>query len=283
MLKIRQMTRAELDTAVDWACREGWNPGLCDADIFWQTDPDGYLALERDGELIGSGSTVSYDGKFGFMGLFMVRSDLRSNGFGRELWYKRRDSLLARLQPGAAIGMDGVFNMQSFYAKGGFEFSHRNLRMQGTGQEFEIDQSVLSKIDKSDFELIEKFDNRCFGFARKSFMQNWLAMPNSVSYLYAKDGECNGFGTVRKCHSGWKIGPLFAQSQEVVEKLFRALNSVARDESIFLDIPEINNSAVALARDYKMTECFGCARMYHGKFPDLPYDNIYGVTTFELG
>ncbi len=31
---IRRMTRDELDTLVEWAAREGWNPGLDDADVF---------------------------------------------------------------------------------------------------------------------------------------------------------------------------------------------------------------------------------------------------------
>jgi hypothetical protein len=33
------MRRAELDTLVEWAADEGWNPGRNDAQIFWDTDP----------------------------------------------------------------------------------------------------------------------------------------------------------------------------------------------------------------------------------------------------
>jgi hypothetical protein len=32
-----------------------------------------------------------------------------------------------------------------------------------------------------------------------------------------------------------------------------------------------------------MADIFGCARMYYGPAPKLPWQNIYGVTTFELG
>jgi hypothetical protein len=35
---IRPMKRQELDTLLDWAAQEGWNPGLHDAEIFWHTD-----------------------------------------------------------------------------------------------------------------------------------------------------------------------------------------------------------------------------------------------------
>ena len=56
---IRRMMRDELDTLVEWAAREGWNPGLDDAEVFWNTDPNGFVAVEISGELIGGGSIVA--------------------------------------------------------------------------------------------------------------------------------------------------------------------------------------------------------------------------------
>ena len=106
------MTRAEFDIVITWAAAEGWNPGLPDPDVFWQTDPEGYFALEHNGEMIGSGSAVSYDGQFGFMGFFIVKPEYRGKGMGGQLWLTMRDTLKERLNPGTAIGIDGVFNMQ---------------------------------------------------------------------------------------------------------------------------------------------------------------------------
>ena len=36
-LEIRNMTRSEVDELVAWAAREGWIPGLHDAEVFWTT------------------------------------------------------------------------------------------------------------------------------------------------------------------------------------------------------------------------------------------------------
>ncbi len=58
-MHIRRMTRDELDVLVEWAAREGWNPGLDDAEVFWDTDPDGFVAAEIGGELVGGGSVVA--------------------------------------------------------------------------------------------------------------------------------------------------------------------------------------------------------------------------------
>lgn len=276
------MTREELDTAVEWAAKEGWNPGLHDADVFWQTDPDGYLALEKDGEMIGSGSIVSYDGNYGFMGFFIVKPEYRGKGLGTKLWFYRRDTLLSRLKPGAAIGMDGVFNMQPFYAKGGFKFSHRDLRMEGVATKMNYGDKV-SKVEPGDFDLLSQMDKECFGFDRTKFLKGWLNLDDSSTFKYVDDSGLKGFGVIRKCVKGYKIGPLFADSYDVADELFKALSSTVVGELVYLDIPEINKDAVKLAAFHSMKECFGCARMYYGAAPDLPYDRIFGVTTFELG
>ena len=71
-LTLRLMTKDEVDRLVGWAADEGWNPGLHDADIFWEADPEAFVAAEVDREVIGGGAIASYDGAFEFMGLFGV-------------------------------------------------------------------------------------------------------------------------------------------------------------------------------------------------------------------
>ncbi len=39
---IRTMARSEIDLAIEWAAREGWNPGLHDADCYFAADPKGF-------------------------------------------------------------------------------------------------------------------------------------------------------------------------------------------------------------------------------------------------
>ncbi len=92
-----------------------------------------------------------------------------------------------------------------------------------------------------------------------------------------------GLGVIRPCRTGFKIGPLFADTPAIAEALYTALSAHAPGEPIYLDTPENNAEAVALAARHEMSEVFGCARMYVGPPPDLPHHAIYGVTTFELG
>lgn len=281
-LVMRAMTRAELDTLVDWAAKEGWNPGIHDADIFWQTDPEGFVAAELDGELIGGGSIVSYDGRFGFMGFFIIRPEHRSQGLGTKLWFHRRDRLISRLQAPVVIGMDGVFAMQDFYAQGGFVLSHRDLRYEGVGVSA-APTEFLVDLGEVPFAELARYDATHFPAPRERFLRAWIAQPGSRALAAVVDGALRGYGVIRSCRQGYKIGPLFAVDGATADALFSGLGDFAPGAPIFLDVPENNPQALALAQRHGLREVFGCARMYYGPPPALPHQEIFGVTTFELG
>ena len=98
------------------------------------------------------------------------------------------------------------------------------------------------------------------------------------------NNELAGYGVIRQCRTGYKIGPLYAENPELAESLFLALQArVEPSEPIYLDTPEVNQAAVALANRYNMTISFETARMYSGAMPDLPVDRLFGVTSFEVG
>lgn len=280
--RIRPLTRPELDLVMAWAAEEGWNPGLADADAFWAADPDGFVGLEHDGELIGSGSVVSYDGRLGFMGLFIVRPDLRGLGIGRRLWLHRRDHLLGRLRPGAAIGMDGVIAMRAFYERGGFAAAHDQVRMRTVGRAAAADPE-LEPLAAVPGTAVEEFDLAHFGVPRRRFLRAWTDPAGGRALALRDRGRLRGLGIARPCREGFKIGPLFADGAEVAERIFLGLSAAAEGAPVSIDVPERNGAAVALAERHEMEETFRCTRMYLGEPPPVDWDGVFGVTTLELG
>lgn len=287
---IRNMIRPEVDILVDWAAREGWNPGLHDADAFWATDSKAFIAAEYQGELIGGGAITAYDGRFGFMGFFIVEPQYRGRGFGTVLWHARRKRLIGRLQSGASIGLDGVFEMQEYYARGGFVFAHRNLRFcaeipehfQPTESTTENDAAFIP-LASIPFDRIATYDGTCFPAPRSVFLKNWMTLPDACALGCLRDGELRGYGVIRRCRSGCKIGPLFADSVHTASALYDRLAVFAAGGPLYLDVPENNPAAIAFVRQRNMTEVFGCARMYLGSPPVLAHERIFGITTLELG
>ncbi len=99
-----------------------------------------------------------------------------------------------------------------------------------------------------------------------------------------ENGKLAGYGVIRKCHTGYKIGPLFADKPELAEVLFLSLKSgIDSAEPVYLDTPEVNRAAVELAEHNNMKVVFETARMYRRNYPDTPLNRVFGVTSFELG
>jgi ribosomal protein S18 acetylase RimI-like enzyme len=123
---IRTMSRQEIDLAVEWAAAEGWNPGLEDAECFYQADPEGFLVGLIDSEPVSCISVVRYGESSGFLGFYIVKPEYRGKGLGLELW----KAGLKRLE-GRVVGLDGVVAQQDNYRKSGFALAYRNVRYLG--------------------------------------------------------------------------------------------------------------------------------------------------------
>jgi|SRR5271166_3264678 len=275
-LAIRRMTEADLALALDWAEAEGWNPGLNDAECFYAADPDGFFVGEAGGEPVGSISAVRYDERFSFLGLFIVKPDFRGRGFGLQLWRAAMRHLGER-----NVGLDGVVAQQGNYKKSGFKLAFRNIRFKGEGGG--VDLGGATDLSSARFEDVLQYDAAVFPARRAAFLQRWIEQPHAASLGVMVQRRLRGYGVLRPCRSGCKIGPLFADDAQVAERLFLALKARAAGGPIFLDVPEVNPDAVALAERYRMTPVFETARMYTKDAPCAPMERCFGVATFELG
>jgi hypothetical protein len=215
------------------------------------------------------------------MGLFIVRGDMRGRGLGRELWQWRRDRLLSRLEPGATIGMDGVYEVVPFYERGGFRAVHRHVRYQGTAAGSPSAHAVV--LDAESWDEIERFDRRFVATPRPAFLRAWIAQPGTTVVGVRHDGLLTACGVARPCVTGIKIGPLFADDAAAAQAVVQSLMAMHDGQQVQIDVPDVNAAAVNLARDFGLTETFGCVRLYHGPAPPLPLDSIYGVTSLEFG
>ncbi len=273
------MKRSELDIAINWAAKEGWNPGLYDAEAFWETDPEGYFVGFLGDEPVSSISAVAYDEDFGFMGFYIVKEKYRGRDYGIKIF----DHAL-RYMGDRNIGGDGVLEMLNKYKKKGFKLAYKNIRYKYlTKGDKEISKSV-KRVTDIPFEDISKYDESIFPASRHKFLKPWVSQPESFSFGVTEGSEVTGYGVLRKCHKGYKIGPLFADSKSIAKNLFDSLISqVPKGTEVFFDTPEVNKEAVEIAKFYEMEKVFETGRIYTKKEPDVPMNKVFGVTTFELG
>ncbi len=276
---IKTMTRADLDIAVEWAAQEGWNPGLQDAGCYYNADPNGFLMGMLGDEPIASISVVKYGESFGFLGFYIVKADYRGQGYGIQIWNAGMDYLAGR-----NVGLDGVVAQQENYRKSGFKLAYGNMRYEGIGGGTMPDDPSIVVLSTLPVEKVTAYDAAFFPEDRANFIESWISQPGTHALGILKAGELAGYGVIRPCRTGYKIGPLFADDADKAEALFGALKSkVGANDAIFLDVPAVNPDAVALAERHDMAMSFETARMYTGEIPEISVDRTYGVTSFEIG
>jgi GNAT superfamily N-acetyltransferase len=270
-------TNRAAEVAVSLADAEGWNPGLDDAERFLAADPHSFLATERKGEIVGTVSCVLYGDSYAFIGFYIVRSDVRGRGIGTRLF----ERALGRAG-GRVVGLDGVLAQQASYERRGFVLAHRNVRWRtmGGGKR----PAGLEELSAVPFADLLAFDAAVFGSERERFLRAWVDRPVGHALACLDGGRLAGYGVLRPCHVGAKIGPLFADDQHVAEALVIGLLAAAGARTeVFIDMPAANPRADDLRAGRAMEPSFETARMYRNGRPPENVRKVFGVTTFEFG
>ena len=306
-LTIRKALKSDLEFISSSASAMGWTPGLHDIGAFYNFCPDGFFVGCVGGQVIGCISAVTYNQHYGFIGYYIVAEEHRGKGYGIALWNKAMDHLGKR-----TVGLDGVPEQQLNYQRSGFEIAYHNSRYRCRGlvsissdsnNTIDADsfryspasEDMLVPIKTVDLHHLAAYDSQIYPVERSSFLELWRNLPDSVGIVAttAKDGaaaagaESNpirGFGMIRKCDRGWRIGPLFADTTSIFKAVLNyLLNQVAVNEEAFIDVPCSNTAAVQWMKDNNFEQCFDTARMYLRSPPVSNVDKIWGVSSLELG
>ncbi len=274
-------TRKDLDVMIEWAAREGWNPGLNDAEAFWATDPEGFWTARENGEMVACMSQVRHDRGFAFIGFYIVHPDHRGQGIGLALWRH----VIDRLGRHVVIGLDAVVDEEMTYRKAGFFRTHRSFRFGGIPDLSQADSSGddLVTIGPEHVAAINSFDTEYFPSTRENYLGAWLSTPGHRGVAAVTNGDIRGYGVIRPCREGHKIGPLFADDAAMAERIIAKLVSDTDAEQVYLDPPFANDDALEMCEKLGLERVFETVRMYRGLAPQMRFPGVFGLTSFELG
>ncbi|MDX8528329.1 GNAT family N-acetyltransferase [Mesorhizobium sp. MSK_1335] len=273
---IRSLTASEVEMLVDWATGEGWNPGIGDAAALRTADPEGFIGAFVGGEMVAGISAVAYGSGFGFIGLYICRPDRRGEGHGKAVW----DAGMARLA-NRVIGLDGVAEQRANYQRMGFVPAYETVRHSGRPAGLP-DGGDIRPVTAADIAEIFAYDRQCFPAPREAFLREWLRQPR-IALLLAGPAGIAGYGVARRCHEGFKVGPLFADGTELALALVAEFSGRIGDEALHIDVPASQGAFTAMLQAAGMVAGFTTTRMYKGGKPDNASSTVFGITTLELG
>jgi GNAT superfamily N-acetyltransferase len=275
---IRNATPEEVETMIEWAAAEGWNPGLNDAHSYYQADPNGFFVGLINDQLVACISAVR-SGDFGFIGFYMVKPDVRGQGLGMHIWYRGMEHL-----SGCQIGLDGVVEQRKNYEKSGFRMAHKNVRYawqhNPTGQQ----DPALRTADQVDADELQAYLDRFYPASRPVFNLAWRQQGNAREHIAVEQDTITGYGVIRACRKGYKVGPLFAADAATAVGILNTLTAeLEAGSQVFLDVPKVNEAAVELVTELTAEPVFETVRMYIGGAPRIHIYETYGITSFEVG
>jgi hypothetical protein len=271
---IRTLSLREIESLIDWAAAEGWNPGLHDAAAFQAADPQGFLGAFVNGQMVAGISAVAFGDDFGFIGLYICRPDKRGQGHGKAVW----DAAMNRLS-GRTIGLDGVDEQLQNYARKGFVPSYRTIRFGGrTVLAAALAQGVHPVAGA--LPSVARYDGSWFPADRLPFLKRWLAPPHNA-VVRTDDDKITGYGVLRQCREGYKIGGLFADSEASAISILESLASSASG-NVYIDVPAYQTGFIDFLVSVGLTPGFETTRMYLGHAP-ASSKHVFAITTLELG
>ena len=134
-LVIRQMTKADIDTAMSLKKAEGWNQTEADWEFLLHHNPELCLVGSVGNLVVGTVTAISYDNHLSWIGMMLVDRNQRNLGIGTKLFQK----LLERLQGCGAIKLDASPAGNPIYRKFGFV------------EELELQRLIADKLQPSRF------------------------------------------------------------------------------------------------------------------------------------
>jgi len=285
-VSIRSMSKSDLQLVLDWSAKEGWNPGKHELEPFYAINPKGYMLLTIDDEPVACLLNIRYSQNYAFMGLYIVQPKFRGKGYGKMLW----DFVMNSLADCKTVGFSGVLGRVEDYKKSGFVPYGYDTRWYGLpvfpqNEVKSANHISIKKITDILFEKLVDYDARVFAVRRENFLVKWFAMSEAHALVAVDDNDviC-GYGVISATTEGYKIAPLYAESESIAEKLFGSLcRCVGNIKTIYIDTAESNPSAATLVRRAGLEKILSTMRMYRGQPPETQNEKMFGLTALELG
>ncbi len=284
-ITIKEMSLTDLETALTWAKEEKWNPGKFDYHSYYAMGKENFLGLHINGEMIGSISIIQYKKSFAFIGLFIVKKEYRGQGYGKKLW----DYSIKNIENTSSISLYSVPQQISRYQKNNFFDNVKNSRFQmNKSVEFDISRSdEIKEIDNFYYNKMIEYDQNLWKSSRNDFFNCALKKPETFAFIsFDENKKVNGYGLIRPCIEGYRIGPLYANSIESAKSLTKfLLSKIPKESQVIFDIPNENKLSIIFADYFKLDHYSEADTMLMTKGESYKKGDeyCYGLASLEIG
>lgn len=249
------LTAADVAAAARLSAGVGWNQDEADWARLVALHPEGAFAARQGGELVGTATLVRYGGALAWLGMVIVREDLRGQGLGGQLV----DAALASWTPpaGAAVGLDATSLGAPLYRRKGFEtvahidrwvgalrapeaggeaagVAHEARGLQDGGEAPR--RAVAARAaGPADVPALARLDAAATGVDREALLARLASEPGTAVCLVERDGEPVAHAALRTGRERLHVGPVVAADGTALHAVLAAVAERAAGREVFLD------------------------------------------------
>ncbi len=240
--RLRVMTSADIPAGMRLKEIAGWNQTAADWERFLRASPEGCFVAESEGRVAGTATTITYEGRFAWIGMVLVDPEFRGQGIGTRLLEKTIEYLDTRRVP--SLKLDATPQGKPIYEKLGFVV------------EYEIERWLLKRAPggemprpaaaRTDLGGILRLDREVFGADRSELLRSLHreAPAFTLEIRHGRDllGYALGRGGSRADH----LGPWMAREEASARALLEEFLRRSGRETVFVDCLRTNAFARAL-------------------------------------
>lgn len=279
MFKVKPMQPKDFSFAVELANTMDWYMAPEDFQFNSDLEPEGCLVLFDDSKPQGIATCISY-GKVGWFGNLIVKEEGRQRGAGGFLVKHAINYLQGKGVE--TIGLYAYPNLQNFYGNLGFKADEEMTVFQ-TSAVNSLQQEILQKIGKRQFQTIGAFDRECFGGDRTKLLESIILEKGNLAYYLPKDNKIVGYVAATVYEKMAWIGPLMCKegNNDVAVKLLRGVLGKLSCKTAFAALQKKENALINTLTTAGFKEDFSVVRMYFG--PSVARNCIYLAESLERG
>jgi len=257
-LRLRTMTFEDIPSALRLKDAAGWNQTAADWTRFISASPEGCFVMECNGDVIGTSATITYEGRFSWIGMLVIDEQYRGKGIGMALLERAISFLDSQKIP--TMKLDATPKGKPLYEKLGFTI------------EYEIERWMLNRTVKEtateygpeSIEDVLRIDREIFGANRSALLRSLAQEAPHLALSEQQGGKITGYSFGRLGSRADHMGPWVAHSKDAAERLLNLFLFRSSRELIFVDCLRLNPWAVQLVKSLGFEFSRPLTRMYRG-------------------
>jgi len=263
---LRVMTARDIPAGMRLKELAGWNQTQGDWERFLSASPQGCFVAEAEGKVVGSAATISFEGRFAWIGMVLVDPVTRGQGIGTKLLVKAIEYLDACGIP--SMKLDATPQGKPIYEKLGFVTEYEIERWQLQRAPAPEASIVAASVTQ---EMLDQ-DREIFGADRSALLRS-IAIEHPAFVLQTlSQGRLTGYSFGRRGELADHLGPWVALDESSARRLLDEFLRRSRRERVFVDGMNDSPWAMKLLRERGFQFSRSLTRMYRGgnDFPGRP-------------